>query len=196
MPRSRTLLNRVTLAVCGLAAVAVGGLLCLGHTSWRSAVPDRWSALSSPHTPLVPAERLASMRGQEWWTPTVMATSIIAAVLLTWWGARQLRTGRRRLVALPVSRSHLHTRALEDTLAGLVEDVDGVAHCRPRVRGGTRSGRLDAVLRVSLHQDTTPSTVLPPLTRIASDTGDALAPYRFRMHIRFSARSHRRPHVR
>lgn len=195
MPRSRTLLNRVALALGGLLAVATGGWLSLGHTSWLSAVPERWSALGAD-TPLVPAERLASMRGQEWWTPTVMAASVLATVLLAWWGVRQLRTGRRRLVVLPTSRSHLRTRALEDTLAGLVEDVDGVAHCRPRVRGGSRSGRLDAVLHVRLHQDTTPSTVLPPLTRIASDTGDALAPYRFRMHIRFSARSHRRPHVR
>ncbi|MHC5257850.1 hypothetical protein ACYSUO_08195 [Streptomyces sp. UC4497] len=195
MPRSRTLLNRIALALCGLVAVAAGAWLSLGHTSWQSAGPERWSALGAD-TPLVPAERLASMRGQEWWTPTVMAASVVAAVLLAWWAARQLRTGRRRLVALPTSRSHLRTRALEDTLAGLVEDVDGVAHCRPRVRGGSRTGRLDAVLHVRLHQDTTPSTVLPPLTRIASDTGDALAPYRFRMHIRFSARSHRRPHVR
>ncbi|MEB8337564.1 hypothetical protein [Streptomyces endophyticus] len=195
MPRSRTLLNRIALALCGLVAVAVGGWLCSGRTSWRSTVPERWSALGA-HTPLVPAERLASLRGQEWWTPTVMAAAAAATVLLAWWGARQLRTGSRRLVALPTSRSHLRTRALEDTLAALVEDVDGVAHCRSRVRGGTRTDRLDAVLRVRLHHDTTPSTVLPPLTRIASDTGDALDPYRFHMHIRFSARSHRRPHVR
>ncbi|MFZ3599181.1 hypothetical protein [Streptomyces sp. BH104] len=195
MPRSRTLLNRIALALGGLVAAAAGGWLCLGRTSWWSAVPERWSALG-PHTPLVAPERLASLRGQEWWTPTVMAASAVAAVLLAWWGVRQLRTGRRRLLSLPTSRSHLRTRALEDTLAALVEDVDGVAHCRPRVRAGTRAGRLDAVVRVRLHQDTTPSTVLPPLTRIANDTGDTLAPYRFRMHIRFSARSHRRPHVR
>ncbi|MFI5659955.1 hypothetical protein [Streptomyces sp. NPDC051684] len=195
MPRSRTILNRVALALCGLVAVAAGGRLCLGRSSWRSAVPERWSALG-PHTPLVAPERLASLRGQEWWVPTVMAASTVAAVLLAWWGVRQLRTGKRRLMTLPASRSQLRTRALEDTLATLVESVDGVTHCRPRVRVAARARQLDAVLRVRLHHDTTPSTVLPHLTRIASDTGDALAPYRFRMHIRFSARSHRRPHVR
>ncbi|MFF3492155.1 hypothetical protein ACFYWS_12475 [Streptomyces sp. NPDC002795] len=182
MPRSRTLVNRIALALFGLVAVAGGGRLGSGHTSWRSTVPEQWSA--------------PSLRGQEWWTPTVMAVSVAVAVLLAWWGARQLRSGGRRLLALPTSRSHLRTRALEDTLSALVEDVDGVAHCRSRVRGGARTDRLDAVLRVRLHHDTTPSTVLPPLTRIASDTGDALAPYRFRMRIRFSAPSHRRPHVR
>ncbi|MGY0490254.1 hypothetical protein [Streptomyces sp. WG-D5] len=195
MPRSRTFLNRIALAACGVLAVAVAGWLCLGRASWRPAALDAWSGLGA-RTPLVPSDRLASLRAQEWWTPTVMAVSLAATVLLAWWAARQLRTGSHRTVALPASRSRLRTRALEDTLTGLVEDIDGVADCRPRVRGGSRTGRLDAVVRVRLHQDTTPSTVLPPLTRIASDTGDALAPYRFRMHIRFTARAHRRPHVR
>ncbi|MFI6874742.1 hypothetical protein ACIBL6_14990 [Streptomyces sp. NPDC050400] len=194
MPSSRTVLNRVTLGLCGLAATAAGAWLALGRTAWRTAVPEGWSALL-PHTPLVSSARLASMRGQGWWTPTVMATAVVSALLLAVWGARQLRGQRRRRMPLPPSQGLLRTRAMEDALTGLVMDLDGVAQCGIRVRGRPRTGRLEAVLRVRLRPDSAPSAVLPSLVTIASDTAEALAPYHFRLRVRFTARRHRRPHV-
>ena len=184
MPRSRTILNRFALAVCGLAALAAGGRLALRTTPW--AAP----------TPLVSPDDVARLRGHGWWVPSVAAVSIAATLLLAWWLVRQLRGGHRRRVPLPTSRSRLRTRALEDTIAQRVEDLDGFDRCRPRIRVGTRAGRLDATLRVRLRPDTPPSAVLPTLHELTSDTEAALAPYGFRMHIHFTARPHRRPHVR
>ncbi|WP_372351067.1 hypothetical protein [Streptomyces sp. KL116D] len=195
MPRSRTVLNRITLGLCGLGATAAGAWLALGRTAWRTAVPERWSALL-PHTPLVSSAPLASMRGQGWWTPTVMASAAVSALLLAVWGARQLRDQRLRRMPLPPSQGLLRTRAMEDALAGLVTDLDGVAQCRTRVRGKPRTGHLEAVLRVRLRPDSTPCAVLPSLVEIASDTAEAMAPYGFQLHVRFTARPHRRPHVR
>ncbi|MET8468871.1 hypothetical protein ABZY90_01275 [Streptomyces sp. NPDC006422] len=184
MPRSRTLLNRLALGVCGLTALAAGAWLSLRTTPWPAP------------TPLVSPDDVSWLRGHGWWVPSVATASTAATLLLAWWLVRQLRSGHRRRVPLPTSRSHLRTRALEDTIAQHVEDLDGVDRCRPRIRVGTRTGRLDATLRVRLRPDTPPSAVLPTLHRLTSDTEAALAPYRFRMHIHFTARPHRRPHVR
>ncbi|WP_353940335.1 hypothetical protein ABII15_01195 [Streptomyces sp. HUAS MG91] len=193
MPRSRTILNRLALAVLGAVLLAAALWLSAGRTSWAPELPDRWP-LPDPHTSIVPAGRLGSLRESGWWTPTVMTVSIVATLLLAYGTVRQLRGGFRRLVPLPAPHGVLRTRALEDALARRATAVDGVAHCRARTR--VRRRRLDVVLRVRLREDTSPHTVLPALTGLARETETVLSPYRLRLHIRLTSRSHRRPHVR
>ncbi|MER5949456.1 hypothetical protein ABT127_25725 [Streptomyces sp. NPDC001904] len=193
MPRSRTILNRLVLAVLGAVLLAAAVRLSAGGATWAPDLPGRWH-LPGPHTPVVPAGRLATLREQGWWTPTLMAVSIVATLLLACVSLRQLGSGFRRLVPLPAPHSGLRTRALEDALVRGATAVDGVAGCRARIR--VRRQRLDVVLRVRLREDTSPHTVLPALTGLAHDTETVLSPYRFRTHIRFTSRSHRRPHVR
>ncbi|MEU6840432.1 hypothetical protein ABZ930_00990 [Streptomyces sp. NPDC046716] len=193
MSRSRTVLNRLTLAVLGAVLLAAALWLSAGGTSWAPDLPGRWPA-PNPHTPIVPAERLASLRERGWWTPAVMTVSIVATLLLAYGSVRMLRSGFRRTVPLPAPHSALRTGALEDTLTRRATAVDGVAHCRARTR--VRRKRLDVVLRVRLREDTSPHTVLPALTGLAHDTETVLSPYRLRLHIRLTSRSHRRPHVR
>ncbi|WP_420031609.1 hypothetical protein ACN2WE_01505 [Streptomyces sp. cg28] len=193
MPRSRTILNRLTLAVLGAVLLAAAARLSAGGAAWAPDLPGRWS-IPGPHTPLVPADRLTTLREQGWWTPTVMTVSIVATLLLAHVCVRHLRSGFRRLVPLPAPRSGLRARALEDALVRGATSVDGVEGCRAHTR--VRRQRLDVVLRVRLREDTSPHTVLPALTGLAHDTEGVLSPYRLRMHIRFTSRSHRRPHVR
>ncbi|MFD8565721.1 hypothetical protein [Streptomyces sp. NPDC059639] len=193
MPRSRTILNRLTLALAGAVLLTAAAWLSAGSAPWAPGLPGRWPA-PGPHTSIVAADRLTSLREQGWWTPSVMAVSIVATLLLAYMSVRQLRSGFRRLLPLTAPHSALRTRALEDSLTRRATAVDGVADCRARAR--VRKQRLDVVLRVRLRADTSPHTVLPALTGLASDTETVLSPYGFRMHIRFTSRSHRRPHVR
>ncbi|MFJ4715969.1 hypothetical protein [Streptomyces sp. NPDC088785] len=193
MLRSRTALNRITLAAVGAALLAAAFWLVAGETSWVRDLPERWP-LPGPHSSLVAADLLPDLREHGWWAPAVMAGSIVATLVLACVSVRQLRSGFHRLVPLPAPHSALRTRALEDSLAGRAAAVDGVAHCRARTR--VRRQRLEVVLRVRLGEDTPPHAVLPALTGLARNTEAVLSPYRLRMHIRFSSRSHRRPHVR
>lgn len=193
MRRGRTVLNRTTLGLTGLLLLVAGAWLSLTQASWAPRLPGWWPT-PGPHTSLVDAGHLATAREQGWWIPVVTAAAVVAALLFALWTVRQLSSGTSRHVPLPVPRSVLRTRALESAMTGHAVAVNGVRHCRTRVR--VRPGHLDVALRVRLRDDMAPAAVLPALAQLAADTEAALTPYRFQMHIRFTTRPHRRPHVR
>ncbi|MZD09045.1 hypothetical protein GTW43_28790, partial [Streptomyces sp. SID5785] len=185
MPGSRTFVNRLALALAGGAFLVAGVWLALTRSAWAPPLPGWWP-VPSARAVLVDPEALATARDHGWWAPAVGVGCAVLALAFAFWSARLLRGGARRRLALPVPESAVHTRAVEDAVTGRAAEVDGVAHCRARVR--VRPGRLDADLRVRLRPGTAPGTVLPRLTELARDTGTALTPYRFHMHIRFTAR--------
>ncbi|RII11779.1 hypothetical protein DSC45_28105 [Streptomyces sp. YIM 130001] len=193
MTRGRTVLNRLTLGATGLVLLTAGGWLALARTTWVPGLPGARTPGGEYGTFVDPAQ-LAAVRDRTWWTPVVVTVSVLATVLLAVWCARQLGSGFRRRIELAAPGADLRTRALESAMTEHAEDLDGVSHCRARVR--VRRARLDVILRVRLRPDTGPATVLPGLTALASTTEASLAPHRVRTRVRFATRSHRRPHVR
>jgi hypothetical protein len=193
MQRSRTLLNRTVLALVGLLLLLGGMDVAVTSTAWASRVPAWWPQLA-PHAAFLDSGDLAALRTHGWWTPTVMAASIVATVLFALWCARQLRGGSRPLVPLSTPGSALRTRALEDALTLQTVAIDGVGACRTRVL--TRNTHLDVRMRVWLRPDVTPTTVMPALTALAARTESTMPPYTLRTHVRFTARTHGSPRVR
>ncbi|QQM45507.1 Asp23/Gls24 family envelope stress response protein [Streptomyces liliifuscus] len=193
MPHPRMVINRAVLAVVGLVFLAGGVWLAVTHASWAPRLPGWWPT-TGPHTALIDAKELAAVRTQGWWTPTITAGSIAATVLLALWCARQLRSGFRPLMALPTPGTALRTRALEDAMTRQAVAIDGVARCRTRVL--TRPGHLRVRLHVWLQPTVAPADVLPAVTALTDHTETALAPSDVRTLVRFSTRSHPRPHLR
>ncbi|NNN29675.1 hypothetical protein HLK59_04755 [Streptomyces sp. S3(2020)] len=173
-------LNRVTLALVGLALVTPAGWLAVTRAP-------------GAHTAPVDLGGLASVRAQGWWTPVIMAGSITATVLLALWCTRQLSSGFRPFVVLPAPGSTLRTRALEDALTEHAVAITGVARCRTRVLA--RRKDLHVRLHAWLRPDADPATVLPALTALATHTETSLEGYRVHTQVRFSARSRRGPRV-
>ncbi|MFD3310484.1 hypothetical protein [Streptomyces sp. NPDC058694] len=192
MPRPRMVINRAVLAIVGLVFLVGGVWLAVTQASWAPRLPVWWPT-PGPHTALIDAKELAAVRTRGWWTPTITAGSIAATVLLALWCTRQLRSGFRPLMALPAPGTTLRTRALEDAMTRQAIAIGGIARCRTRVL--TRPGHLHVRLRVWLQPTVAPADVLPALTALTNHTETALAPSDVRTHVRFSTRSHPRPHL-
>ncbi|MFS8198287.1 hypothetical protein ACLVWQ_06325 [Streptomyces sp. CWNU-52B] len=193
MQRSRTVLNRTALAVVGLVLLLGGAWLAVTQASWSTNLPAWWPD-PGPHSVLVDRDGLAELRTTDWWTPSVVAGSIVATVLFALWCVSQLRSGVRSSVPLPAPGSGLHTHALEDVVTQHAVAIGGITRCRTRVL--SRRKQLHVRLRVWLHPDVTPAAVLPALAELATQTETSLTPYDVRTRVHFSTRSHRRPHVR
>ncbi|MCX4238517.1 hypothetical protein [Streptomyces ortus] len=193
MRRSRTVLDRTALAVVGLVFLLGGSWLALTGAPWATRLPSWWPEPGA-RAVLVDAAGLADLRSTGWWTPVVMAASITATALLALWCVRLLRAGARPSIPLPAPGGTLRTRALEDVMTRHAVGIGGVTRCRTRVL--VQRERLQVRLHVRLQPDVTPAAVLPALAELAGRTESSLTPYSVRTQVRFSTRSHRRPHVR
>ncbi|WP_413760482.1 hypothetical protein [Streptomyces sp. MMBL 11-3] len=193
MERSRTVLNRLTLATVGLVFLLGGAWLAVTQASWATGLPSWWPD-PGPRTVLIDRQGLADLRTTGWWTPLVLAGAIAATVLFAIWSIRRLRSRVRPSIPLPAPASTLRTRALEDAVTRQAVAIEGVARCRTRAL--TRKKRLGVRMHVWLQPDVTPAAVLPDLARLTAQTQTALAPYEVGTRVRFSARPHSRQHVR
>ncbi|MEU2728749.1 hypothetical protein ABZ650_13635 [Streptomyces griseoviridis] len=189
----RSVLNRAVLALTGVACLLVGLWATAPRTPLAGRLPSWWP-VPGPHTVFLDRHRLADLRLEGWWTPTVMVGAIAATVLFALWSVRQSHGGFRPLLPLAAPGSTLRTRALEDAVTQRAVTVDGVARCRTRVLGGRRKLRIR--MRVWLRPDVTPAAVLPALAALGAQTEQAVTPYDVRTHVRFSSVPHRRTHVR
>ncbi|MFJ8487464.1 hypothetical protein ACIRBZ_03640 [Streptomyces sp. NPDC094038] len=193
MGRARTTANRTVLAVAGLALLLAGAWLMAGGPLQRR-LPSWWPT-PGRGTVLLDRTRLAQLRAESWWTPTVLAATIALTALLAYWSLTQLRTGPTRHLALPSPGSTVRPQALAQALTTRAAAVPGVARARARVLPRRRR-RLNVGLRVWLHPGTSPDSVLPPLHAVIAEAERATAPYTSYTRIRLSTPAQRRSRVR
>ncbi|MFJ3666158.1 hypothetical protein ACIPSE_06860 [Streptomyces sp. NPDC090106] len=183
MRQSRTALNRFGLGGTGLALVLAGGWVAVSGT------------LTAGHHALLDTGRLARLRGEGWWTPSVLAAAIVLSLLFGCWFLAQFRSGPGRPLPLPAPGGTVRARALAEAVALRAGTVPGVARSRARVLPRSRR-RLEVRLRVWLAPDASPRAVLPDLCAVAAEAEESAAPYRAHTRLRVSAAAHRKPHVR
>ncbi|MFG2547568.1 hypothetical protein ACGFOM_34595 [Streptomyces sp. NPDC048594] len=184
----RNAVNRALLALTGAALLAGGGWLGLSG----GAVADRLPGpLPRPGDGTVLLDRagLAGLRGEDWWTPAVVAVTAAALLLCLTWLLAQPRHGDRRL-PLAGPPLTLRSRALADALAHRAEATPGVARARIRLTAGRKRSR--AGVRLLLEPGAAPGRVLEQLTHGPLDEARAsLAPHPLRTHVRMGVRSRR-----
>ncbi|WP_420311366.1 hypothetical protein ACOB87_22975 [Streptomyces sp. YS-B37] len=194
MRTTHTAVNRTVLGATGLALLLAGSWLAATDRTLTPHLPSWWPTAGTD-TVLLDPDRLARLRGEGWWTPTVMAASIGLTVLLALWTLGQLRTGATRRLALPSPGCTVRPQALAEALAARAAAVPGVARGHARVLP-RRGRRLEVELRVWLVPDTSPDAVLPALRAVTAEADTAATPYTAHTRLRLSATSHRAPHVR
>jgi hypothetical protein len=194
MARTRAAVNRTVLGAVGLSLFLAGSWLTATDPAFAGRLPTWWPTAGTG-TVLLDGDRLARLRGEGWWTPTVMAASIGLAVLFALWSLGQSRSGRARRLALPSPGCTVRPQALAEALAARVAAVPGIARSRARVRP-RRGQRLEVRLRVWLEPDTPPDAVLPALRTATAEADRAAAPYTAHTRVRLSAAPHRTRHVR
>ncbi|MEU5347257.1 MULTISPECIES: hypothetical protein [unclassified Streptomyces] len=194
MPRTGTAVNRTVLGAVGLSFLLSGSWLAATDRAFAGRLPSWWPTAGTG-TVLLDRDRLAQLRGEGWWTPTVMAASIGLAVLFALWSLGQSRSGRARRLALPSPGCTVRPRALAEALAARVAALPGIARSRARVLP-RRGRRLEVRLRVWLEPDTPPDAVLSALRAATAEAEGAVTPYTAHTRIRLSAVSHRTRHVR
>ncbi|WP_031050296.1 hypothetical protein [Streptomyces sp. NRRL F-5650] len=192
--RARTAVNRTVLAVAGLPPLLAGAWLALTGGPLRERLPSWWPTAGTGAV-LLDRARLAQLRTEGWWTPTVLAVALALTVFLAYWSLAQLRSGPTRDLALPAPGSAVRPQALAEALTARAAAVSGVARARARVLPGRRQ-RLDVGLRVWLHPGTPPDSVLPALHAVVAEAERASAPYTAATRIRLSASAHGRLRVR
>ncbi|MFJ9380111.1 hypothetical protein [Streptomyces sp. NPDC101455] len=194
MRTDRTAVNRTALGAGGLVLLLAGALLAATDRTVAHRLPTWWPN-SRTNTVLLEPGRLAQLRSEGWWTPTVMAASIGLTVLFAYWALGQLRSGSGRRMALPSPGCTVRPQALAEAVTARATAVPGVARTHARVLP-RRGRRLEVQLRVWLDPDTSPDAVLPALRAVTAEAEDAAAPYTTHTRLRLSAAKHRAPHVR
>ncbi|MEU9780780.1 hypothetical protein AB0H92_07355 [Streptomyces phaeochromogenes] len=194
MARTRTAVNRTVLGAVGLSLFLAGSWLTATDPAFADRLPAWWLTAGTG-TVLLDRDRLAQLRGDGWWTPTVMAASIGLAVLFALWSLGQLRSGRARRLALPSPGCTVRPQALAEALAARVAALPGIARSRARVLP-RRGQRLEVRLRVRLEPDTPPDAVLPAVRTATAEADRAATPYTAHTRVRLSAVPHRTRHVR
>ncbi|MFJ9544457.1 hypothetical protein ACIRPX_45660 [Streptomyces sp. NPDC101225] len=194
MPRPRTAVNRTVLGTAGLGLLVAGTWLAATDAAVAARLPSWWPAPAAGSA-LLDRGELTRLRGESWWTPSVLAVATALTVLLTWWALAQLRSGPRRRLAVASPGGTVRPRALAEALSCRAASVPGVARCRARIL--PRAGdRLEVGLRIWLEADTPPAAVLPALQALTEEAGRTVAPRTARVRIRLSTASHRTPYVR
>jgi len=195
MRPSRLFVNRLVLGGTGLVLLLVGGWLAVTRTALAHQLPAWWPEPSTGHQVLLDTPQLARLRGEGWWTPTIMAGAITLSLLFGCWFLAQFRSGVARRLPLAAPGGTLRAQALADALAVRASAVPGVARSRARVLPRSRR-RLEVRLRVWLRPGIPPQTVLPALCAVTDEADESAAPYTTHTRLRLSAVSHRTSHVR
>ncbi|MEU6449866.1 hypothetical protein [Streptomyces sp. NPDC046979] len=185
----RNAVNRTLLALTGAALLAGGGWLGLSGGAAADRLPG-WLPRPGDGTVLLDRAGLADLRGEDWWTPAVVAVTAAALLLcLTWLLAQPRRHGDRRL-PLAGPPLTLRSRALADAVAHRAETTPGVARARIRLTAGRKRSR--AGVRLLLEPGAAPGRVLEQLTHGPLDEARAsLAPHPLPTHVRMGVRSRR-----
>ncbi|MGA5127235.1 alkaline shock response membrane anchor protein AmaP [Streptomyces pseudogriseolus] len=169
-----TTVNRVLLALAGLALFALGGsVLAIGL---GAPAPSWWLHDGRDDVLLDDSER-TRWRDQGWWWPVVIAALAVVVLLCLWWLVSVLR--RRRMPEVLVDTGDgegaaLRGRALEHALTEEAGRQDGVAEARVLLTGRRGTPRTRVVLLLEPHVD--PGTALGaftagPLTHARESTG-------------------------
>jgi len=193
MRPSRTAVNRLLLGRGVMIALLGGYLLAVTFVAHR--MPGRWPGTTAGHHALLDADRLARLRGEGWWTPSVMTAAIALSVLFGCWFLAQFPVGPARPLPLAAPDGTVRPQALGEALALRASAVPGVARSRAHVLPRSRR-RLRVRLRVWLLPGTSPRSVLPALCAVIAEAEESATPYSARTRLRLSAVSHRVPHVR
>ncbi|MFK0022238.1 alkaline shock response membrane anchor protein AmaP [Streptomyces sp. NPDC090798] len=142
------IVNRVLLAIVGLALLVLGGSVLAVGLGLR---PPSWWIHDGRHDVLLSAAERTRWRDQGWWWPTVIAVLAVVVLLSLWWLSAVLR--RRRLAEVLVDTGDgegalLRGRALEGVLAGEAGRLDGVerAHVQLTGRRGAPGTRVQLLL--------------------------------------------------
>ncbi|MDW4910868.1 hypothetical protein RB628_37530 [Streptomyces sp. ADMS] len=194
MGHTHSAVNRAGLGAVGLVLLLSGSWLAATDRHLADRLPSWWPSAGTG-TVLLDRDRLAQLRGEGWWTPTVTAAAIGLTVLFALCALGQLRPGPARRLALPSPRCTVRPQALADALDARVTSLPGIARSRARVLP-RRGRRLEVDLRVWLAPDTSPHAVLPDLRAATEEAGTAAAPYTAHTRVRLSAASHRMHRVR
>ncbi|PWI17818.1 hypothetical protein DI272_29400 [Streptomyces sp. Act143] len=194
MRQSRTTVNRLVLGGIGLLLLLAGGWLALTGGAFADRLPTWWPEPAAGRHVLLGSDELARVRGEGWWTPSVMAAAIALSLLFGWWFLTQFRTGTARPLALAAPGCTVRAQALAEALADRAGAVPGVDRSRVRILPRSRR-RLEVRLRVWLRPGTSPQAVLPALCAVVAEAEESAAPYRTHTRLRVSAVSHRMPHV-
>lgn len=154
--------NRVLLAVVGLALLLLGGsVLAVG----LGAPSPSWWIHDGQHDVLLSDAERTRWRDEGWWWPVVIATLAVLLLGALWWLTAVLR--RRRLTEVLVDTGDgegalLRGRALEGVLAGEAGGLDGVERAEARLTG--RRSTPEARVRLLLEPHVDPGDALHRLT--------------------------------
>ncbi|MFE2601244.1 alkaline shock response membrane anchor protein AmaP [Streptomyces sp. NPDC057617] len=157
--------NRVLLALIGLALLCAGGAVLARGLGW--AVPAWWP-YHSPHDVLLSHANRGRYRSDAWFWPIVIGVLAVLVVLAVWWLLSQLRRARLAEVLVDSGDGQgalLRGRALESVLADEAESLDGVARANVRLTG--RRSAPSARIRLLLEPHASPSE---SLNRLATET--------------------------
>ncbi|MFE7571598.1 alkaline shock response membrane anchor protein AmaP [Streptomyces sp. NPDC057539] len=154
--------NRVLLALLGLALLCGGGAVLARGLGW--AVPSWWPYSGQRDVLLSHADRVR-WRDQGWWWPVVIAVLAVLVVLALWWFFAQLRRARMAEILVDSGDGEgalLRARALESAIEDDAESLDGVARARVRLKG--RRTAPAARVRLLLEPHAAPGETLNLLT--------------------------------
>ncbi|WP_103502227.1 MULTISPECIES: alkaline shock response membrane anchor protein AmaP [unclassified Streptomyces] len=147
--------NRVLLAVTGVALIGLGGAALAVALDLPSrlgvTLPANWSWRGPDSVPLSRADRV-QWREESWWWPVVIGALALILLLALWWLLAQLRRRHLREVVVDSgdgSGALLHGSAMEDVMSAEAEALPGVERARftligRRTEPGVRVGLLIA----------------------------------------------------
>lgn len=189
MIRPRSAVNRTLLTVAGAVLLVGDAWLASTAPPLLDRLPAWWPTADSG-TVLFDRGGLAEVRGQGWWTPTVLVVTSVVLLAALVWAAVQLRRGGPRMLSLTHPQLSLRTHAVAEALAHDVRALPSVAGARVRVRGRPRE--LRARIRLSLEPDAEPRAVLRRLhEETIAEARTSAAPRTVHVEVRIGVRTHR-----
>ncbi|MFR9799156.1 hypothetical protein ACL02U_25165 [Streptomyces sp. MS06] len=191
MRQTRTAVNRFALGAVGLSLLLAGAWLAVTGSAVAGRLPSWWPGPAAGHHALLAPARLARLRAESWWTPSVLAAAVALAALLGCWSLTRFHSGRRRPLRPAGPGGTVRAQALARALTGRAAAVPGVVRSRARVLPRPRR-RLEVRVRVWLRPDASPEAVLPLLCAVAAEAEESAAPYTAHTRIRLSAAAPRR----
>ncbi|WKX69665.1 alkaline shock response membrane anchor protein AmaP [Streptomyces sp. XD-27] len=151
--------NRVLLALTGLALLALGGAVLVPGLDlprhWGFDLPSWWP-FDGPRDVLLTRADRRRWRDEGWWWPTVLAALAVLVLLMLWWLLAQVRRRRLGEVLVPNGdgvEAALRCRALEAALEGEAESLDGVDRAWARLLGRRTAPEVEMGLLLAPHAE-------------------------------------------